>query len=83
VCYFSSWAVYRNGDGKFEASNIDPFLCSHIIYGFIGTNPDGSVKLLDSWNDINLGKFLYKENWRIFNLLQLNILLLHIQPLER
>jgi chitinase len=67
VCYFSSWAVYRNGDGKFEASNIDPFLCSHIIYGFIGTNPDGSVKLIDSWNDINLGKFenmrkLHKEN---------------------
>jgi chitinase len=67
VCYFSSWAVYRNGDGKFEASNIDPFLCSHIIYGFIGTNPDGSVKLLDSWNDINLGEFentrkLHKEN---------------------
>lgn len=33
VCYYGSWAVYRPGDGKFNVENIDPFLCTHIIYG--------------------------------------------------
>jgi GH18 family chitinase len=56
VCYYSSWAVYRNGEGKFDTSRVDPFLCTHLIYAFVGTNPDGSVKLLDAWNDINLSE---------------------------
>ncbi|CAB3366625.1 Hypothetical predicted protein [Cloeon dipterum] len=57
VCYFSSWATYRNGDGKFQAENIDPFLCTHVIYSFVGVNTDGSVRILDSWNDISLNGF--------------------------
>ncbi|KAL3277279.1 hypothetical protein HHI36_012629 [Cryptolaemus montrouzieri] len=47
VCYFSSWAVYRQGYGKFSPQNIDPNLCTHILYTFIGLNPDGSVNILD------------------------------------
>lgn len=33
VCYYGSWAVYRPEGGKFPVENIDPFLCTHIIYG--------------------------------------------------
>lgn len=33
VCYYGTWAVYRPDAGKFPVENIDPFLCTHIIYG--------------------------------------------------
>jgi chitinase len=56
VCYVSSWAVYRSGEGRFDTTKVDPFLCTHLIYAFVGTNPDASVKLLDAWNDINMGE---------------------------
>lgn len=33
VCYYGTWAVYRPDGGKYPVENIDPFLCTHIIYG--------------------------------------------------
>lgn len=33
VCYYGTWAVYRPDAGKYSVENIDPFLCTHIIYG--------------------------------------------------
>jgi chitinase len=57
VCYFSSWAVYRSGNGKFGVDNIDPKLCTHAIYAFIGLNEDATVKINDEWNDITLGTY--------------------------
>ncbi|KAJ4447149.1 hypothetical protein ANN_09150 [Periplaneta americana] len=55
VCYYGSWAVYRPGDGKFDVENIDPTLCSHLVYTFVGIGSDGSVTILDSWNEIDKG----------------------------
>ncbi|XP_046455827.1 acidic mammalian chitinase-like [Daphnia pulex] len=56
VCYYGSWAVYRPGNGKFDVENIDPFICTHIVYGFAGLGSDNTIKPLDPYND------LY-ENW--------------------
>lgn len=58
MCYFGSWAVYRPGDGKFDISYIQPELCTHLIYTFIGIGQDGSIRVLDSWQDLseNYGK---------------------------
>lgn len=33
ICYYGTWAVYRPDAGKFAVENIDPFLCTHVIYG--------------------------------------------------
>jgi len=56
VCYFESWATYRPGNGKFNVENIDPNLCTHLIYAFVGINSSAQIYLLDPWNDIDLGE---------------------------
>jgi chitinase len=55
ICFFASWAGYRNGDGSFKPTNIDPSLCTHVNYAFLGVNADGTLKILDSWNEVDLG----------------------------
>ncbi|KAJ8871793.1 hypothetical protein PR048_028133 [Dryococelus australis] len=57
-CYLGSWATYRPGNGKFEAENIQPDLCTHLVYAFVGISTSGQVVLLDEYNDIadNYGK---------------------------
>ncbi|KZS02586.1 putative Brain chitinase and chia, partial [Daphnia magna] len=34
VCYLNVTAINRTGDGAFGLDKIDPFLCTHLIYGF-------------------------------------------------
>ncbi|MCL4142353.1 UNVERIFIED_CONTAM: hypothetical protein GTU68_009160 [Idotea baltica] len=69
VCYYSSWAQYREEDGELAADEIDPYICTHLIYCFIGldsTNYD-SIEVLDEWGDLpsedggnndGIGKFI-------------------------
>lgn len=58
ICYYGTWAVYRPGDGKFNVEDIDPFVCTHIVYAFAGLNYNSEIVSLDSWNDLpdNYGK---------------------------
>lgn len=57
VCYHGIWSVYRGGNGRYDIEDIDPFLCTHLIYSFVGLNDDGTIKILDHQYDIINGGF--------------------------
>lgn len=43
VCYWGTWAHYREGNGNFSVGNIDPTVCTHFIYSFLGAREDGEI----------------------------------------
>ncbi|KAG5835435.1 hypothetical protein ANANG_G00243980 [Anguilla anguilla] len=49
VCYFSNWSQYRNGIGRFTPANLDPFLCTHVVY-FLATIEANQITITE-WND--------------------------------
>ncbi|CAL1277038.1 unnamed protein product [Larinioides sclopetarius] len=55
VCYLGSWANYREGDGKFVIEDIDPNLCTHLVYGFTKLESN-KITVYDPYLDL-------KENW--------------------
>lgn len=52
--YFASWKVYSTC----KIEDIDPSLLTILMYAFAGVNNDGSIKVLDHWADIDLGKYI-------------------------
>ncbi|XP_061387090.1 chitinase-3-like protein 1 [Musca vetustissima] len=65
-CYYGTWANYRTGNGKFEASNIDPHLCTHISYSFFGIDPiSGKFKSLDEWLDMDTGVGMIRKTMQL------------------
>ncbi|XP_004685323.1 PREDICTED: chitinase-3-like protein 1 [Condylura cristata] len=52
VCYYTSWAQYRKGEGSCFPDAVDPFLCTHVIYSFANI----SNNELDTWewDDVTL-----------------------------
>lgn len=51
VCYLGSWANYRTGNGKFVVEDIDPFLCTHLMYAFAKVQ-NGKVASDDTYLDL-------------------------------
>ncbi|KFQ34127.1 Acidic mammalian chitinase, partial [Merops nubicus] len=47
-CYFTNWAQYRPGLGKYTPENIDPCLCTHLLYAFAGIEPCFSSSLFSN-----------------------------------
>ena len=56
VCYYANWAVYRQGDAKFTPQNINPYLCTHLIYAFGGLGKDDTLVPFDEYQDIEKGE---------------------------
>lgn len=58
-CYFTNWAFYRKGEGQFVPENIDPSLCTHIIYSFSSLDAETLLmKEFDPFADFDNGKLL-------------------------
>ncbi|XP_054159855.1 uncharacterized protein LOC128958065 [Oppia nitens] len=54
VCYFTNWSRYRSDLAKYTPNNINPFLCTHIIYAFaILDNKTLTMKSSDKCTDID------------------------------
>ncbi|KAK9759347.1 Glycosyl hydrolases family 18 [Popillia japonica] len=54
VCYIGTWSVYRPSRGKFDIEDLDPSLCTHVIYSFAGLNStDDTIRALDPWQDLS------------------------------
>lgn len=49
VCYHTNWSQYRFGGGQFLPEDIDPFLCTHIMYSF--AKMEGNRLPPYEWND--------------------------------
>ncbi|CAF0850254.1 unnamed protein product [Brachionus calyciflorus] len=49
VCYTTNWSQYRPEPGRFFPENIDPSLCTHLIYAF-AVLKDGLISAFE-WND--------------------------------
>ncbi|RUS78750.1 hypothetical protein EGW08_013501, partial [Elysia chlorotica] len=41
-CYYSSFAQTREGPGNFLPEDIDPHLCTHVIFAFVDITADGT-----------------------------------------
>ncbi|KAJ8265113.1 hypothetical protein COCON_G00142120 [Conger conger] len=55
ICYFTNWSQYRPGTGKYMPANVDPFLCTHLIYAFSVINYANELVTYE-WNDETLYK---------------------------
>ncbi|XP_013176361.1 PREDICTED: probable chitinase 2 [Papilio xuthus] len=49
MCYLATWATYRPGEGKFDLTDLDPSLCTHVVYIFAGLDENMmTIKSIDS-----------------------------------
>uniref|UniRef100_A0A8C1PZD2 Oviductal glycoprotein 1 n=1 Tax=Cyprinus carpio TaxID=7962 RepID=A0A8C1PZD2_CYPCA len=53
VCYFTNWSQYRAGTAKYLPENVDPNLCTHLIYAFAIINYANNIAGSE-WNDVAL-----------------------------
>lgn len=51
ICYMTNWAQYRPNNTKYVPTNLDPFLCTHVIYAFAAINTTTFEIRSFEWND--------------------------------
>ncbi|KAJ9584392.1 hypothetical protein L9F63_021261, partial [Diploptera punctata] len=64
VCYVSTWAVYRPDKGAWSIDNLDPTLCTHVVYAFAGLdNNTNTIRSLNPYYDLedNWGKGTFRK----------------------
>jgi len=67
VCYYTNWSVYRPGTAKFNPQNINPYLCTHLIYAFGGLSKENSLKPFDKYQDVEQGGYAKFNGLKTYN----------------
>nr|AZS52293.1 chitinase 6-2 [Plutella xylostella] len=67
VCYYTNWSVYRPGTARFNPQNINPYLCTHLIYAFGGFTKDNAFKPFDKYQDIEKGGYAKFTGLKTYN----------------
>ncbi|KAG7154890.1 Chitotriosidase-1-like 5 [Homarus americanus] len=61
TCYYSNWAYWRSGDGKYTVEDIDLNVCTHLVYAFaVLDSTSYKIKAHDEYLDLS-------ENYGIGN----------------
>jgi len=55
VCYYTNWSQYRPKTGKYLPEDIDPELCTHVIFAF-GWLKKGRMSSFESNDESKDGK---------------------------
>uniref|UniRef100_A0AAZ1Y3Y9 chitinase n=1 Tax=Oreochromis aureus TaxID=47969 RepID=A0AAZ1Y3Y9_OREAU len=74
ACYFTNWSQYRPGAGRYIPENVDPNLCTHLIYAFSVISPSNEITMYE-WNDDVL--------YRSFNALKNRFTIMASTPASR
>ena len=53
ICYFASWAGGRASPANIQPEDVDPCLCTHVLYAFV---PVSNNVVSPSWSDESLFK---------------------------
>ncbi|XP_071451236.1 chitinase-like protein EN03 [Hetaerina americana] len=62
VCYYDSRAHWRHGQGRMRAADIDPTLCTHLVYGPAKLNPENfHLQPYNAELDLESGRGNYME----------------------
>ncbi|KAF5292852.1 hypothetical protein FQR65_LT11104 [Abscondita terminalis] len=67
VCYYTNWSVYRPGTAKFNPQNINPYLCTHLVYAFGGFTKENNFKPFDKYQDIEKGGYAKFTGLKTYN----------------
>ncbi|XP_037094357.1 acidic mammalian chitinase-like [Pollicipes pollicipes] len=67
VCYYTNWSVYRLGLAKYLPNNINPHLCTHLVYAFGGFDDDFQLQPFDKYQDIEKGGYARFNGLKQYN----------------
>ena len=66
ACYWNTWSMYRPTNGEFSPENVNPSLCTHLVYNFAGMDTkNDSLISLDLTADFHLSGYKNATNLKI------------------
>lgn len=63
MCFYSGWSTNRPGSARFSPSDIDPQLCTHLVYTYVNLDPDDRLVPFSTFLDKQNGKSSQRLKW--------------------
>jgi len=55
VCYYTNWSQHRGGNAKYLPGDIDPCLCTHLVFAYANISEDNTLIPTELNDDISGG----------------------------